>query len=109
RSTAARDSRRRSWSISALGRPTSSGDRSASIATSWRPISCTSRSCAGRTPSGYEEYDLWGVAPEGQSDHSWSDISAFKRKVGGRELALVPTLDYVYDPLAYERYTTWDS
>jgi len=58
---------------------------------------------------GYEEYDLWGVAPEGQSDHSWSDISVFKRKLGGRELALVPTLDYVYDPLAYERYTTWDS
>ena len=58
---------------------------------------------------GYESYDLWGVAPEGEPDHSWSDISVFKRKFGGQELALVPTLDYVYDPAAYERYTAWHS
>jgi len=56
---------------------------------------------------GYESYDLWGVAPQGEADHSWTDISAFKRKFGGQELALVPTLDYVYDPVAYERYTAW--
>jgi peptidoglycan pentaglycine glycine transferase (the first glycine) len=56
---------------------------------------------------GYESYDLWGVAPQGDADHSWSDISVFKRKFGGQELALVPTLDYVYDALAYERYTAW--
>ena len=58
---------------------------------------------------GYEEYDLWGVASEDQPDHSWSDISVFKRKLGGRELALVPTLDHVYDAVAYDRYTTWHS
>ena len=57
---------------------------------------------------GYEWYDLWGVAPEGAADHSWSDISVFKRKFGGQELALVPTLDHVYDPIAYERYTAWE-
>lgn len=56
---------------------------------------------------GYEWYDFWGVAPEGEADHSWSDISVFKRKFGGQELALAPTLDYVYDPAAYERYTAW--
>jgi lipid II:glycine glycyltransferase (peptidoglycan interpeptide bridge formation enzyme) len=55
---------------------------------------------------GCEWYDLWGVAPEGEPDHPWSDISVFKRKLGGCELAFVPTLDHVYDSGAYARYTT---
>ena len=53
---------------------------------------------------GYEWYDLWGIAPENEPDHPWQNISVFKRKFGGRELNLVPTLDYVYDPVAYNRY-----
>jgi hypothetical protein len=32
------------------------------------------------------------------------DISVFKRKFGGAELNLVPTLDYVYDSAAYRQY-----
>ncbi len=53
---------------------------------------------------GYEWYDLWGVAPEGATDDPWIRISVFKRKFGGLELNLVPTLDYVYDQKAYDRY-----
>ncbi|RDJ93403.1 peptidoglycan bridge formation glycyltransferase FemA/FemB family protein, partial [Lacticaseibacillus rhamnosus] len=53
---------------------------------------------------GYEWYDLWGVAPEDEPDHPWQHISVFKRKFGGVELALVPTLDYVYDTTAYDYY-----
>jgi peptidoglycan pentaglycine glycine transferase (the first glycine) len=53
---------------------------------------------------GYEQYDLWGVAPENAPDHPWQNISVFKRKFGGLELNLVPTLDYVYDHAAYNRY-----
>jgi peptidoglycan pentaglycine glycine transferase (the first glycine) len=53
---------------------------------------------------GHEWYDLWGVAPENETDHPWRSISAFKRKFGGVEVNLVPTLDYVYDPLAYDSY-----
>lgn len=53
---------------------------------------------------GCEWYDLWGVAPPGATEHPWAGISAFKRKLGGRETALVPTLDYIYDQAAYERY-----
>jgi peptidoglycan pentaglycine glycine transferase (the first glycine) len=54
--------------------------------------------------SGYQWYDLWGVAAEGDSEHPWRDISIFKRKFGGVETALVPTLDYVYDRAAYAQY-----
>ena len=53
---------------------------------------------------GYESYDFWGVAPEAEPDHPWADISVFKRKFGGGEVRLVPTLDLVYDPVAYEYY-----
>ncbi|MFO0699336.1 MAG: peptidoglycan bridge formation glycyltransferase FemA/FemB family protein [Nitrospira sp.] len=53
---------------------------------------------------GYECYDLWGVAPSDQPNHRWHDISVFKRKFGGQELTLVPTLDLVYDPGAYDDY-----
>ncbi len=53
---------------------------------------------------GHEWYDLWGVAPENEPNHRWAKISIFKRKFGGRELRLVPTLDYVYDLAAYDNY-----
>jgi len=53
---------------------------------------------------GYEWYDLWGTAPQNEPDHPWRDITVFKRKFGGLEANLVPTLDYVYDVAAYDRY-----
>lgn len=49
-------------------------------------------------------YDFWGVAPLSEANHPWQDISVFKRKFGGCEIRLVPTLDHVYDRAAYERY-----
>jgi peptidoglycan pentaglycine glycine transferase (the first glycine) len=54
--------------------------------------------------SGCEWYDLWGVAPSDQPDHAWRQISEFKRKLGGVEVQLVPTLDYVYDAAAYDQF-----
>jgi peptidoglycan pentaglycine glycine transferase (the first glycine) len=54
--------------------------------------------------SGCEWYDLWGVAPPDQPDHGWHQISEFKRKLGGVDVELVPTLDYVYDAAAYDQF-----
>src|SRR5262249_42239779 len=53
---------------------------------------------------GCEWDDLLGIAPANQGDHPCQDISVFKRKFGGTELNLVPTLDYVYDSAAYRQY-----
>jgi peptidoglycan pentaglycine glycine transferase (the first glycine) len=53
---------------------------------------------------GHLAYDLWGIAPPNQPDHSWQNISVFKAKFGGEEVHLTPTLDYVYDPAGYARY-----
>jgi lipid II:glycine glycyltransferase (peptidoglycan interpeptide bridge formation enzyme) len=51
-----------------------------------------------------EWYDLWGVAPDSDPGHPWREISVFKRKFGGSEVGLVPTLDLIYDREAYDRY-----
>ncbi len=53
---------------------------------------------------GCEWYDLWGIAPENDPYHPWQRISVLKRKFGGVDLNLVPTLDHVYDGAAYDNY-----
>jgi len=53
---------------------------------------------------GCEWYDLWGVSPESEPDHCWQNFSVFKRKFGGVDVRLVPTLDLVYDAAAYDQY-----
>jgi len=53
---------------------------------------------------GIESYDFWGVAPRTEPDHPWADISVFKRKFGGADVRLVPTLVLIFDPVAYEHY-----
>jgi lipid II:glycine glycyltransferase (peptidoglycan interpeptide bridge formation enzyme) len=53
---------------------------------------------------GYQTYDLFGVPPQGGSNDGWTDISVFKRKFGGRELRLVPSLEYIYDSTAYQEW-----
>ena len=54
--------------------------------------------------SGCEWYDFWGVAPLDAPNHAWQRISEFKRKFGGVEVQLVPTLDYVFDAAAYDQF-----
>ena len=53
---------------------------------------------------GCDWYDFWGIAPANQPNHPWQTFSGFKRKFGGSEFTLVPTLDYIYDPSAYNRF-----
>jgi lipid II:glycine glycyltransferase (peptidoglycan interpeptide bridge formation enzyme) len=55
---------------------------------------------------GCEWYDLWGVAPLDRPDHAWQQMSEFKRKLGGLDIQLVPTLDCVYDDAAYDQFRT---
>ena len=53
---------------------------------------------------GCEWYDFWGIEPKDDPNHPWHDFSVFKRKFGGVEVNLVPTLDYVYDEAAYDQF-----
>ena len=52
-------------------------------------------------------YDLFGVTPQSEGFSSWTNFSVFKRKFGGRELRRVPTLEYIYDPVAYREWEVW--
>lgn len=51
---------------------------------------------------GCDWYDFWGVSPPGWVGDSWQGISAFKRKFGGMEIHLTPTLDSIYETHAYD-------
>jgi peptidoglycan pentaglycine glycine transferase (the first glycine) len=53
---------------------------------------------------GCQCYDLFGITPQSEPSDGWTDISVFKRKFGGQELRLVPTLEYIYDPIAYQEW-----
>jgi peptidoglycan pentaglycine glycine transferase (the first glycine) len=57
---------------------------------------------------GCQCYDLFGVTPQGEPRDRWTGISDFKRKFGGYELRLVPTLEYIYDPIAYEEWEAFE-
>jgi len=58
---------------------------------------------------GHQWYDFWGIGPENEPDHPWANFSTFKRKFGGREFNIVPTIDYIYDSDAYDRYVSYSS
>ena len=53
---------------------------------------------------GCEWYDLWGVDPIATSRGFWDGISTFKRKLGGVEVSLPPTLDLVFDSSGYDSF-----
>src|SRR3954469_2741141 len=53
---------------------------------------------------GCQYYDLFGITPQNEPSNGWTDISAFKRKFGGQEIRLVPTLEYIHDPIAYQEW-----
>ncbi len=59
--------------------------------------------CALRS-QGCRHYDLWGTAPPGEPNHPFAAITEFKRKLGGYQLAWMPTLDLVYDREAYGEF-----
>jgi peptidoglycan pentaglycine glycine transferase (the first glycine) len=59
--------------------------------------------CALRA-QGCRHYDLWGTAPPDKPDHPFAAITEFKRKLGGAEIAWMPTLDLVYDREAYDAF-----
>ncbi|MGI9492431.1 MAG: lipid II:glycine glycyltransferase FemX [Geminicoccaceae bacterium] len=54
--------------------------------------------------AGCHWYDFYGLAPKDKPTHRWANISAFKRKFGGRELSFVPALDFIHDQESYADY-----
>lgn len=50
---------------------------------------------------GLRRYNLWGVAPEGQTNHRFYGVSVFKRGFGGDDVEYVHAQDLIINPLPY--------
>ena len=54
---------------------------------------------------GLEEFDFWGIAPEGApASHPWAGFTAFKKTFGGEERKYTGTWDLVLDAPRYRLY-----
>ncbi len=51
---------------------------------------------------GMQRYNLWGVAPEGETNHRFWGVSVFKRGFGGQDIEYLHARDLVINPLAYK-------
>lgn len=54
--------------------------------------------------AGYRYYDLWGIAPAGQTNHPWAGFTRFKEGFGGEAVDYVGTWDYAQQPGWYHLY-----
>ena len=53
---------------------------------------------------GCTEYDFFGIAPAGASNHPWAGVTDFKKKFGGQEVELLGSWDLVLRPLEYQLF-----
>ena len=53
---------------------------------------------------GKQKFDLYGVSPEGESDHPWAGVTAFKTGFGGDYVPYNPTSDIPVNRLRYGIY-----
>lgn len=51
---------------------------------------------------GLRRYNLWGVSPEGETNHRFYGVSVFKRGFGGEDVEYLHARDLVINPLAYK-------
>ena len=51
---------------------------------------------------GMKRYNLWGVAPEGNTNHRFWGVSVFKRGFGGEDIEYLHARDLVINPIAYK-------
>ncbi len=49
-----------------------------------------------------KRYNLWGVAPEGETTHRFYGVSIFKRGFGGEDFEYLHARDLTFNPLAYK-------
>lgn len=48
---------------------------------------------------GYETYDFFGVAPEGDENHEWAGVTQFKTRFGGQRVEYPGSRVFVYRPI----------
>lgn len=48
-----------------------------------------------------KRYNLWGIAPEGVTNHRYSGVTTFKKGLGGEVVEFVPAHDLIIDKVRY--------
>lgn len=51
--------------------------------------------------AGYERFNLWGIAPAGQTEHRYAGVTTFKTGFGGEIVEFVPAHDLILSRLGY--------
>lgn len=51
--------------------------------------------------SGYERFNLWGIAPAGQPKHRYAGVTTFKTGFGGEIIEYVPAHDMIISKVGY--------
>lgn len=52
---------------------------------------------------GLERFNLWGIAPPGETHHRYAGVTTFKTGFGGEVIAYLPAHDLVINPLGYAK------
>ncbi len=50
---------------------------------------------------GYQRFNLWGIAPQGQPNHRYAGVTTFKTGFGGEVVEYVPAHDMVISQIGY--------
>ena len=50
---------------------------------------------------GYQRFNLWGIAPAGQTHHRYAGVTTFKTGFGGKIVEFVPAHDLVISKVGY--------
>lgn len=51
---------------------------------------------------GMKRYNLWGVSPEGETNHRFYGVSVFKRGFGGEDVEYLHARDLIVNPISYK-------
>ncbi len=51
---------------------------------------------------GLKQFNLWGIAPEGQKEHRYAGVTIFKKGFGGEVVEFVPAQDIVVQKFRYQ-------
>ncbi len=52
---------------------------------------------------GYQRFNLWGIAPEGEPNHRYAGVTTFKKGFGGEVIEYVPAHDLVISHAKYAK------
>lgn len=54
--------------------------------------------------AGFETYDFFGIAPDGDQNHPWAGVTRFKKQFGGNQIDILGSYDYIFNSLKFKLF-----